>query len=153
MSTRRSTYQCQSLSIISIPLGAFGLWFGGSHPSCLKYSNLARVSSQRIGSVQCWYSLGSAAGKPSLPTKAKQHGYVWREWLVEKGVVVIGNRGEGSGSRGDRDRRSRKMRTKKDDSEGEGGRPLKRPFCIECPYSAEKRQLYLEATRQLTGIR
>jgi hypothetical protein len=37
----------------------------------LKYSNFARASTQRIGSVQCQCSLGSVAGEASFANHVK----------------------------------------------------------------------------------
>lgn len=45
-----------------MPSSVFGLKFGGSYPRLRKCSSLARVSSQRMGSVQYWCSSGRAGG-------------------------------------------------------------------------------------------
>jgi hypothetical protein len=57
------TYLRQYLSTTARPSNVLGLKFGGSHPRLRKCSSLTRVSSQRIGSVQYWCSLGSAGGR------------------------------------------------------------------------------------------
>jgi hypothetical protein len=64
-------------------------------------------------------------------------------WLRAKGAaaevigVVVGG---GRGGRGETM------------AKGEGGRPLKRPFCIECLYAAEQWPLCLEVAGQVIGI-
>lgn len=51
-SEKTRTYLRQYLSTTARPSNVLGLKFGGSHPRLRKCSSLARVSSQRIGSVQ-----------------------------------------------------------------------------------------------------